>query len=582
MMQTSTLQALLLLRRCHARLCATAFSHVRPLASVSAYYERGAMEALKLEKKLDSSDSRNSIAISAGQKDYSYGQLLQSASQISRLLQNGKGTTNGVHGTRVGIMAKPSAEFVASIWAVWLNGGVAVPLALSYPEAELVHVLTDSDISAVVSAEEFRDSLEGVARKCSADYHVLPEVSSVGDTSKLEDAPFENILAEVDRTSSDLEGNKPALILYTSGTTGKPKGVVHTHASIGAQVRMLTDAWEYTKSDRFLHCLPLHHVHGMFNALLAPLFVGASVEFMPKFSVSGIWQRWRDSYPKEGESADLPTTVFTGVPTMYVRLLQGYDAMDADSQKACSFAAKQLRLMMCGSSALPEPVMEKWESVTGHRLLERYGMTEFVMALSNPLRGERRAGFVGKPLPGVQMLIAEEEDEKEGAGELCIKSPAMFQEYWRNPKVTSESFREDGYFKTGDTVTVVDGYVKILGRTNVDIVKSGGYKLSALEIEAILLQHPAISECAVMGVPDKTYGEILSAIVVVPENVAAEAAANSKPALTLETFTPWARERMAPYKIPSQLLVWDTLPRNAMGKVNKKELKSMLLKQAAS
>jgi malonyl-CoA/methylmalonyl-CoA synthetase len=460
-----------------------------------------------------------------------------------------------------------------------LNGAVAVPLALSYPEAELVHVFNDADISVVLSTEEFQDQLKGVAKKCSADYHVLPAVASAEDDSTLENVPFEDILAEVKKTSSALEGGKPAIILYTSGTTGKPKGVVHTHASIGAQVRMLTEAWEYTSTDRFLHCLPLHHVHGMFNALLAPLFAGASVEFMPKFSVSGIWKRWRESYPSEGDKAAHPITVFTGVPTMYVRLLQGYDNMDDNDKKACAYAARQLRLMMCGSSALPEPVMEKWEAVTGHRLLERYGMTEFVMALSNPLHGERRPGFVGKPLPGVQILIAEEEDEKAGAGELCIKSPAMFQEYWRSPKVTSESFREDGYFRTGDTVTVIDGYVKILGRTSVDIVKSGGYKLSALEIEAILLQHPAISECAVLGLPDKTYGEMVSAIVVVHEHVAAKA--KPEPALTLDTLQSWARERMAPYKIPAHLLVWNSLPRNAMGKINKKELRAMLSKEAA-
>ncbi|XP_073397026.1 malonate--CoA ligase isoform X2 [Physcomitrium patens] len=561
----------------------------------SAHINEG-MEVLKLEKKLDSSQSQNAIAISAGQKNYSYGHLLQSAFQISKMMHHGEGVkstkSNGtvvgsedlirLRGTRVGIMAKPSAEFVASMWAVWLNGAVAVPLALSYPEAELVYILTDADVSAVASTEEFRDQLEGVAKKCSADYLVLPEVSCVGDTSQQENLTFEDMLAEIDKASSELEGANPALIIYTSGTTGKPKGVVHTHASIGAQVRMLAEAWEYTNSDRFLHCLPLHHVHGVFNALLAPLFVGASVEFLPKFSVSGIWNRWKDSYPREGVRGHLSTTVFTGVPTMYTRLLQGYDAMDADSQKACSYAARQLRLMMCGSSALPEPIMEKWERVTGHRLLERYGMTEFVMALSNPLNGERRAGFVGMPLPGVQMLIAEEGREEADVGELCIKSPAMFQEYWRKPKVTSESFREDGYFRTGDTVTVVDGYVKILGRTSVDIVKSGGYKLSALEIEAVLLQHPAISECAVIGVPDKTYGEVMTAIVVIHENVAAEASAKSEPALTLDAFTPWARERMAPYKIPSQLLVWDALPLNAMGKVNKKELKATLLKNAAN
>ncbi|KAH8949670.1 hypothetical protein BDL97_10G043600 [Sphagnum fallax] len=315
----------------------------------------------------------------------------------------------------------------------------------------------------------------------------------------------------------------------------------------------------------------------MFNLLLAPLHVGASVDFMPKFSTRGVWQRWRESYASEGKKVEPNITVFSGVPTMYVRLLQGYDTMDAKLQKISSNAARQLRLMMCGSSALPEPVMEKWEQVTGLRLLERYGMTEFVMALSNPLHGERRAGFVGKPLPGVQVLIAEEAEAEAGVGELCISSPAMFKEYWRKPEVTKESFRDDGFFKTGDTVTIVDGYVKILGRTSVDIVKSGGYKLSALEIEAVLLEHPAIAECAVMGLPDKDYGEIISAVVVAHEELMANAAAKSQAILTLQELQKWAQDRMAPYKIPHQLQVWESLPRNAMGKVNKKELKAILL-----
>jgi len=301
------------------------------------------------------------------------------------------------------------------------------------------------------------------------------------------------------------------------------------------------------------------------------------VDFMPKFSTRGVWQRWRESYASEGKKVEPNITVFSGVPTMYVRLLQGYDTMDAKLQKISSNAARQLRLMMCGSSALPEPVMEKWEQVTGLRLLERYGMTEFVMALSNPLHGERRAGFVGKPLPGVKVLIAEEAEAEAGVGELCISSPAMFKEYWRKPEVTKESFRDDGFFKTGDTVTIVDGYVKILGRTSVDIVKSGGYKLSALEIEAVLLEHPAIAECAVMGLPDKDYGEIISAVVVAHEELMANAAAKSQTILTLQELQKWARDRMAPYKIPHQLQVWESLPRNAMGKVNKKELKAILL-----
>lgn len=258
---------------------------------------------------------------------------------------------------------------------------------------------------------------------------------------------------------------------------------------------------------------------------------------------------------------------------MYAYLLQGYKSMNEDAQKIAASAAGKLRLMMCGSSALPQPVMSEWERLTGHRLLERYGMTEFMMALSNPYNGERRSGTVGKPLPGVQVKIVEDDASAPGVGELHVKSPSLFKEYWRQPQVTEDSFGEDGYFKTGDSVTMdKDGYYIILGRSSVDILKVGGYKLSALEIEAVLLEHPAISECAVLGLPDEFYGEIIGAIVVFDDQAKSEAAVLDLPQLQL-----WAKERLAPYKIPTRLEIWEAMPRNAMGKVNKKELKNLLM-----
>lgn len=227
--------------------------------------------------------------------------------------------------------------------------------------------------------------------------------------------------------------------------------------------------------------------------------------------------------------------------------------------------------------------MQEWEAITGHRLLERYGMTEFVMALSNPLKGERKPGTVGKPFPGIQVkIIADEEsvNGNTGMGELCIKSPSLFKEYWKLPEVTKESFTDDGFFKTGDAVTTdEDGYFIILGRTNADIIKAGGYKLSALEIESVIIEHPAVSECCVLGLPDKDYGEIVSAIVVPEADVKRKQDQESKPVLSLEELSNWAKDKIAPYKIPTQLIVWDKLPRNAMGKVNKKELKKLLVSE---
>ncbi|GMI93795.1 acyl activating enzyme 13 [Hibiscus trionum] len=519
------------------------------------------------------------IAIRADQKNYTYTQLLSSACNVSRLLSgthieiNNKGASGhgNLGGARIGIVAKPSAEFVAGVLGTWLGGGVAVPLALSYPETELLHVMNDSDISFVLSTEDYSESMQRVATRCAAQFSLIPPVSNTFSSSNMTD---ESQIGEIDEN--------PALIIYTSGTTGKPKGVVHTHKSISAQVKMLADAWEYTSTDQIFFTLisltHTIHVHGLFNALLAPLYAGASVEFMPKFSVRSIWQRWRESYPINGTKADDAITVFTGVPTMYTRLIQGYQAMDPEQQSASASAARQLRLMMCGSSALPQPVMHEWETITGHCLLERYGMTEFVMAISNPLRGARKAGTVGKPFPGVQVRIAEDKNggDTTGEGELCVKSPSLFKEYWKLPQVTKESFTDDGFFKTGDACRVdEDGYYVILGRKSADIMKVGGYKLSALEIESVLLQHPDIAECCVFGLPDKDYGEAVSAIVVL-ESERKTKLEESNSAFSLEDLCNWAKDKLAPYKLPTRLMLWDSLPRNAMGKVNKKELKKQL------
>ncbi|XP_076921390.1 putative CoA ligase CCL8 [Bidens hawaiensis] len=564
----------------------TIFTHNYPLFTATAPHFRqfstsGCRTFMEVVKAVASngSTSHQNLALKADNKSYGYNHLVSSAWKISHLLSNDDqqivdGTTENksLNGARIGVVAKPSAEFVAGVLAVWLSGGVAVPLALSYPEAELLHVMTDSDVSMILSTEDHSELMQKIAAQTAARFSLIPDVPS-NDVN-------DGVIQKEIQFSDKVKGDDPALILYTSGTTGKPKGVVHTHNSILAQVKTLSTAWEYTPSDCFLHCLPLHHVHGLFNALFAPLYAGSMVEFMPKFSVSGIWKRWRESYPKDGAKLKDATTVFTGVPTMYTRLIQGYEAMDPDLQAASAYAGSKLRLMMCGSSALPLPVMQQWEAITGHKLLERYGMTEFVMALSNPLRGIRKGGTVGKPFPGVQVKILADNDGNEGVGELCIKSPSSFKEYWKRPEVTKESFIDGGFFKTGDAVKVdEDGYYVILGRTNADIMKVGGYKLSALEIEAILLEHPVISECCVLGLPDKTYGEAVTAIIVPNTEIKASREKDLKPSITLAELRSWAKEKLAPYKLPTRLFLWDSLPRNAMGKVNKKELKTKLAAQ---
>ncbi|KAJ8755918.1 hypothetical protein K2173_024463 [Erythroxylum novogranatense] len=537
-----------------------------------------AMEVVKSVYR-EGSEAGNKTAIRADQKSFSYGQLTSSASKISELLcscglktlDDDRGHRD-LGGVRIGIVAKPSAEFVAAVLGTWFSGGVAVPLALSYPETELLHVMNDSEISMVLSTEDHHEMMKTIAAKCMAQFSLIPSLnSSSTQTNSFDDSQVGKIFED--------RGEDPALIVYTSGTTGKPKGVVHTHKSINAQVRTLAESWEYTSADQILNCLPLHHVHGLFNGLFAPIYAGSTVEFMPKFSVRGIWQRWRESYPLNQNEADDAITVFTGVPTMYSRLIQGYEAMNSELQAASAAAARKLRLMMSGSSALPLPVMQQWETITGHRLLERYGMTEFVMAISNPLRGIRKAGTVGKPFPGVEVKIVEDENEGEavGVGELCVKSPSLFKEYWKRPEVTEESFTDDGFFKTGDAGKIdEDGYYIILGRTSADIMKVGGYKLSALEIESVILEHPAVAECCVLGLPDKDYGDAVSAIIVPVEEAKRHDKDELKDPISLEELNKWAKDRLAPYKLPSRLFVWDSLPRNAMGKVNKKELKKTL------
>lgn len=555
--------------------------------------------------------AQSTLAVSSEESCHTYGQLLHSAvllaseiksllpvqkthlSEVRKAVHGTKGPAAAIHyphdleAPRVGIIAKPCPEFVAGLWATWLCRGIAVPLALSHPEAELLHVLSDADVALVMSTPDHQSRLRDASQKCAAQFCLLPQVPSceveeaqVANGTDESRGQFEQILSEV-TSMSTIEGESPGLIVYTSGTTGKPKGAVHTHFGMNAQVKMLSQVWEYTVDDRFLHCLPLHHVHGLFNGLLAPLYSGAMVEFLPKFSVRGVWKKWSDYYPMDGPKAANATTVFTGVPTMYAYLLQGHNSMDEHAKKVAASAARQLRLMMSGSSALPQPVMVDWERLTGHRLLERYGMTEFVMAVSNPYRGERRPGTVGMPLPGVQVKILEDNIDAPGIGELCVKSPSLFTEYWRQPKMTKDAFEEDGYFKTGDSVSIdKDGYFTILGRSSVDILKVGGYKLSALEIEATLLEHPAIEECAVVGLPDLYQGEAVCAVVVVAEKAKSEAKVNFEPPLDLPKLQAWSKERLAPYKMPTKLQIREAMPRNAMGKVNKKELKSLLMGDA--
>jgi malonyl-CoA/methylmalonyl-CoA synthetase len=349
-----------------------------------------------------------------------------------------------------------------------------------------------------------------------------------------------------------------ALIVYTSGTTGKPKGVVTTHANIAAQVTSLVSAWEWRADDWILLVLPLHHVHGIVNVLTCALWAGARCEMLATFDAERVWARIA--------AGDL--TLFMAVPTIYGKLITAWEAAAPERRRAWSAgcALPRMRLMVSGSAALPVQRLERWRDISGHVLLERYGMTEIGMALSNPLHGERRPGFVGTPLPGVEVRLVDEAGRPVvGAGntpgEIEVRGTTVFLEYWRRPEATRAAFR-DGWFRTGDVAVVDDGAYRILGRSSGDIIKTGGYKVSALEVEEVLRTHPAIAECAVVGVTDPEWGERICAAV--------ERRGDTD--LTLAALQTWAKERLAPYKIPRALRSVPALPRNAMGKVTKPEV----------
>ena len=299
------------------------------------------------------------------------------------------------------------------------------------------------------------------------------------------------------------------MILYTSGTTSRPKGVVTTHANITAQIMSLVEAWEWSADDRIVLCLPLHHVHGIINVVSCALWSGATCEMLPRFDANAVWER----------IASGGLTLFMAVPTIYVKLIAAWDAASPERRAALSQACAKLRLMVSGSAALPVSTLERWKEISGHTLLERYGMTEIGMALSNPLRGERVPGSVGTPLPSVEVQLVGENGEPVAPGtpgEIEVRGPSVFAEYWGKPDATRDAFR-DGWFRTGDTAVVENGVYRILGRTNIDILKTGGHKVSALEIEEALREHPAVAECAVVGVPDPEWGERVAAAVVLKD-----------------------------------------------------------------
>jgi malonyl-CoA/methylmalonyl-CoA synthetase len=482
--------------------------------------------------------NENRVAIVAEGRSYTYGELDVASRRVAAALLGGR---DDLGQARVAFFVRPGFDYVAVQRGVWRAGGVAVPLAASHPPPELEYVIRDSGAAFVVGEPSSTSMLAPIAAVADVRFVTTEQVLQHAEAVTL----------------PHLGATRPAMIIYTSGTTARPKGVVTTHANIGAQIAALVEAWEWSPADRLLLALPLHHVHGIINGLGSALAVGAACEVLPVFDAGIVWSRL-------GSGA---ITVFTAVPTMYRRLISLWESASAADQRIWSDGARRTRLMMSGSAALPVQTLERWREITGHTLLERYGMTEIGMALANSLRGERRPGMVGVPLPGVDVRLVDESGAAppDGApGEIEVRGPAVFLEYWQRPEETRAAFR-DGWFRTGDMAVVEQGSFRLLGRTAVDIIKTGGFKVSALEIEEVLREHPCIAECAVVGLSDQDWGERVS--------VAAELTAGSS--LSLEALQQWAKARLAPYKVPRSLIAVAALPRNAMGKVVKPEVAAL-------
>jgi malonyl-CoA/methylmalonyl-CoA synthetase len=477
------------------------------------------------------------IAVVDRGESVTYQQLANESARLGSLLL---GTSDDLAEARVAFMVPPGKHYVASLWAIWRAGGVAVPLCLTYPLPSLQFVLEDTGARSILITRAFESVLGEYCAQQGIRLMVLEELTE-----------------QVSVLLPDISSQRRALILYTSGTTSKPKGVVTTHANITAQVTTLINAWGWNASDATLCVLPLHHVHGIINVVSCSLYAGATCYFTESFSAEEVFQ-WLTSDK---------LTVFMAVPTIYYKLINYWETLSDEAKSLAYQKILAFRLMVCGSAALPVTVMEKWEMISGQVLLERYGMTEIGMAISNPYVGERRAGYVGVPLPGVEVKLV---DEKGSAvadgepGEIIIRGPNVFLEYWQNPQATAESFTEAGWFSTGDVAVVENGYYRIMGRMSMDIIKSGGYKISALEIEEVLRTHPAVDDCAVIGMPDEEWGELIVAALVLKE-----------PSFDTHTLQLWLSEKMAAYKTPRKYLVLPELPRNAMGKVVKSSLKQL-------
>ncbi|HEY6401279.1 MAG TPA: AMP-binding protein [Blastocatellia bacterium] len=454
-----------------------------------------------------------------------FGDLDARSDRVARLI-----TSRGLgRGDRLCFFMPNRVEFIDLFLACVKIGVIIVPVNALYREREISHIVADSEPKAVVTTRELAPFVPSGAPIWNVDELAVAADSRDGA-----------------RIRTALDGDDPAAIVYTSGTTGRSKGAVLTHNNFAANTVNIVACWRITSEDRYLAVLPLFHVHGLGNGVHAWLVSGCRMRLAERFEINRAGSLFESFQP----------TLFFGVPTIYTRLLE----LSSDEAR---HIGERMRLFVSGSAPLPAHVLESFREKFGHTILERYGMSETLMNISNPYEGERRAGSVGFPLPGVSVRIldAAMRPVSEGeVGEVYARGPNVFAGYWRRPDATAEAFIDgpDGkWFRTGDLAErSADGYITLRGR-RTDLIISGGFNIYPREIEEILLEQPGVREVAVCGAPDERRGELPVAYVVADETFDEKAAEDA------------CRKSLASFKVPRAFISVDNLPRTALGKIQK-------------
>ncbi|KAL1645051.1 hypothetical protein SLS61_008484 [Didymella pomorum] len=538
---------------------------------------------------------RTAVIHSLSGRRFTYGELVNDVAAAKDKLQRNTGGKSA-EGERISFLVENGYDYVVTLLSILAAHAIAVPLSPTFPAHELRYIIDQSESLMLLSSEKFQDKADEVLKEGM-------------ETSPINWKREKIMMGKTDDyvTLEEPTSTKGGMMLYTSGTTSRPKGVLLPQDVLTAQSQSLLKAWNYTPEDVLLHVLPLHHIHGTVNALLTPLFAGSTIEFQFPFNAQAAWERLAAPFSPNPDPAKKPITFLTVVPTIYTRFLSSHASLTPELQTATKTALhpSNLRLNISGSAALPTPVKSAWSELSGGNvLLERYGMTEVGMALSCGLDfADRVDGSVGWPLPSVQARLVDTETNeiiKEGEeidpstgrerhGEIQLRGPTIFREYWKNPTATSKEFVEDAdgqgkWFKTGDVAIrkpvpsagkSAQDWAKgplyfIQGRKSADIIKTGGEKVSALEIEREMLSLPHISEVAVVGLPSEAWGQKVAAVVVLSEE--GKTAGRGGKAWSALDMRRALKDVLANYKIPQEMKVVDTIPRNAMGKINKKQL----------